>query len=114
MLIEDTASERWCVVGFWSDQIRWPVIVVGCLVGDESSIATGSLSSSDKQFSGYRLGLSTDFDFCPPPFLSLLSLLRTQQQTHQSIPFTWTDKDDAFEMSCSNLWNQQAAAADIR
>lgn len=82
------------------------MIVVGCLVVDESSNATDSLSTSDKHFSRYKQRLTAQLYFG-------YSSSSRIQQSHQSIPFTWTDKDNAFERSCSSLWNQQAAAADI-
>lgn len=53
-------------------QRKCSVIFVGCLVGDESSIATDFLSSSDKHFSRYRLGLSIKFHLGTPPLLPLL------------------------------------------
>lgn len=87
-------------------QMRCSVIVGVCLVVDKSSIATGSPSTSDKHFSQYRLKLSTKFYFCFPPLLG-------HNSPTQSIPFTWTDKDDTFERSRSSLWNQQATATDM-
>ena len=87
-------------------KMRCPVIVVGCLVVDKSSIATGSLSSPTNTFSEHRQRLTTE------PY-SRYSTSSPTQESHQSIPYTWTDKDDAFERSCSSWWNQQAAAADI-
>lgn len=90
-------------------QMKCAVIVVGCFVGDESSIAADFLSTSDKHLSQYEPDLSTNFHLSIPPLLPLPG----PNNPTQSIPFTWTDKDDAFEISCSNLWNQQAAAADI-
>ncbi|CAF9938528.1 MAG: hypothetical protein ALECFALPRED_007716 [Alectoria fallacina] len=104
----DGREELPVMSGFWVvvRQMGCPVIFVGCLVGDESSIVMGSLSTSDKRFSQYRLEISTKFYFRTPPLLG-------PNKPTQSIPFTWTDKDEAFEKSCSSLWNQQAAAADI-
>lgn len=45
------------------------MIVVGCLVGDESSIATISLSTSDQHLIQYRQRLSTNPYFGTPPLL---------------------------------------------
>ena len=88
------------------------MIVVGCLVVGESSIATGSLSNCDKRSSRSRLNIIDHFSVWVF-FLLLLLLSDATTVPLQSDPFTWTDKDDAFEMSCSSWWNQQAAAADM-
>ena len=95
-----------CWMRLW--QMRCSVIVVGCLVGAESPIATGFLVTAD------NASQDIDSDYRSNLYPAVLLLFLEPNQSHQSNPFTWTDKDDTFETTKrSSMWNQQTAAADM-